>query len=62
MNMNQIFLLLFRSKKTGQIYIFNSSARANWISMISDLVSEYTHSHFLTVPKRLGQMSPNLSK
>lgn len=28
-----------RVRKSGQIYIFDSSARADWISTISDLVS-----------------------
>ncbi|KAL4801666.1 hypothetical protein BDV18DRAFT_148502 [Aspergillus unguis] len=31
-------LVAVRIRKTGQIYIFDSSARADWISIISDLV------------------------
>lgn len=31
-------LVALRSPKAGQIYIFDSSARTNWISILSDLV------------------------
>jgi hypothetical protein len=49
-----------RIRKTGQIYIFDSSARADWISTISDLVSwmssfPYSYSAVLTGP---GGMFP----
>ncbi|KAL4934192.1 uncharacterized protein BDV17DRAFT_248565 [Aspergillus undulatus] len=38
-----------RIRKTGQIYIFDSSARANWISTISDLGGCFPNPIRLTV-------------